>query len=127
MNPQDAYRQNDILHKTGRALEASALTNMANKLLYIQNNWSTLVTDGILERELKIVLDQNLYLWTILQTELVDENNPLPQKLKGDILSISVYVNKRTFEIYTNTNNKELLDVLIFINQKLAEGLRSHD
>jgi len=67
----------------------------------------------------------NQRIWTILQGELAREDNPLPIQLRQDLLTLSVFVDKRTFEVLAYPS-PERLDMLIKINLNLAAGLRGN-
>ena len=64
----------------------------------------------------------NQLLWTIIQADVVDNENQLPAQLKANILSLSIFVDRQTIKSLANTK-AENLDSLININKNLAEGL----
>jgi flagellar protein FlaF len=57
------------------------------------------------------------------QGELSKPDNPLPKKLREDILSLSAFIDKRTFDIMAYPR-PEKLAIIININLNLAAGLR---
>ena len=59
----------------------------------------------------------------MFQSELSREDNPLPQKLRVDILRLAAFIDKRIFEIMAYPD-PEKLNIIININQNLAAGLR---
>ena len=59
----------------------------------------------------------------MFQSELSREDNPLPQKLRVDILRLASFIDKRIFEIMAYPD-PEKLNIIININQNLAAGLR---
>jgi flagellar biosynthesis activator protein FlaF len=67
-------------------------------------------------------LRNNQRIWSILQGELMKADNPLPKKLRQDILSLSVFIDKRSFEVMAQPAS-EKLDVIINLNLSLAAGL----
>ncbi len=115
----DAYRKVQKTSISGRDLEASVLTQAAFKLTACQNNWDALDRDVILEE----ALTHNQRIWTILQSELAKDDNPLPQQIKDDLLSLSLFVDKRTFEVLAFPESAKL-SILININLNVAAGLR---
>lgn len=115
----DAYRKVQKTSISGRELEASVLTQAAFKLTACQNNWDTSEHDVILEE----ALTHNQRIWTILQSELAKDDNPLPQQIKDDLLSLSLFVDKRTFDIMAFPDPAKL-SILININLNIAAGLR---
>lgn len=105
---------------TGRELEASVLTRAAQMLKYCQDNWN--VPDR--EKKLQEALKFNQKIWSFFQAELSAPDNPLPKKLREDILSLSLFVDKRIFEIIAFPES-EKLTIVIDINMNIAAGLRT--
>jgi flagellar biosynthesis activator protein FlaF len=112
------YKKVQKASMSGRELEASVLTQAALKLKECQENWMNLDYS-----KLNDALKYNQKLWSIFQSELADESNPLPLNLKQDILSLSIFIDKRIFEIMAYPE-PEKLTVLININLNIAAGLR---
>ena len=115
-----AYQNIDNATLSGRETEARVLTRAALKLKECKNGWDTPGRKNKLDEALRY----NQRVWSIFQEELAMENNPLPQKIKEDILSLSIFIDKRIFEIMAFPA-PEKLGVLININQNIAAGLRS--
>lgn len=115
----EAYKTTQKAVLSGREIEAAALTKAANILQEIQNNWDAPDREEVLFQALKF----NQVLWSIFQAELTDENNPLPKKLKEDILSLSVFIDKRIIDVMAFPA-AEKLTTIININLSLAFGLR---
>ncbi len=104
---------------SGRDIEASVLTQAALKLQVCQSNW------GAEGNEVKLdeAIQYNQRVWSIFQGELAKDDNPLPKKLREDILSLSLFIDKRIFDILTSPA-PEQLTAIININLSLAAGLR---
>lgn len=115
----EAYRTVQKTTMSGREIEASVLTKAALMLQYCQNNWDTEDRDLKLEEALKFTQ----MIWSIFQGELSKPDNPLPKKLREDILSLSLFIDKRVFDIMSFPA-PEKLTVIININLNLAAGLR---
>ena len=118
MNPLDAYQNVEKATLSGRELEASVLTKAALLLLQVKNDWGG---DGYEER-LNDALRFNQRVWSIFQAEMTSDENPLPTEIKSNILNLSVFVDKRIFEVMAYPS-QEKLDILININKNLAAGL----
>lgn len=118
MNPYDVYAKTQTHGLTGRALESAVLMKMSNQLKNTQDTW-----DSLNKQEITDILNKNLKLWQIFQLEMKDPNNPLPKKIKEDVLTLSIFINKRTFEIFYDMD-KEKMTILININKNIALGLR---
>ncbi len=66
----------------------------------------------------------NHLLWTIIQADLTEPANELPNQLKANIMSLSLFVDKQVSTALAE-GNRAILDGLIEINRNLAVGLRS--
>jgi len=115
-----AYQNIDNATLSGRETEARVLTRAALKLKKCKNDWDAPGRKSNLDEALRY----NQRIWSIFQEELAMDDNPLPKKLKEDILSLSIFIDKRIFEIMAFPA-PEKLGVLININQNMAAGLRS--
>lgn len=120
-SPIEAYKSVDKVTMSGRDVEAEVLTKAAIKLKECQDNWD--IDEKTREAGLQQALDYNQRIWTIFQGELSNEDNPLPQQIRLDLLRLSAFIDKRMFEIMAFPE-KEKLNVLININQNIAAGLR---
>jgi flagellar protein FlaF len=117
----NAYKKYQDVEKTtisGRETEARVLTQAAIKLQACQKNWQ----DTYFE-ELDQALKYNQKIWTIFQTELAKQDNPLPTSIKRDLLRLAGFIDKRIFETMSDPS-PEKLDIIIKINQNIAAGLR---
>jgi flagellar biosynthesis activator protein FlaF len=116
----NAYSKTKVLTSNGRDLEANVLTKAAQRLMDCQVNWDK---DGHKDR-LDYALRTNQKIWTIIQTSVSSNENPLPIEIKNNILSLSLFIDKRIIEIMA-TPAPEKLTSLIQININIAEGLRA--
>ena len=87
----EAYRTVQNFNASGREIEAGALTRCALLLSDCRKNWDA--PDR--EEKLADALRTNQKVWSIFQSELTRKDNPLPIKLKEDILSLSLFIDKR--------------------------------
>jgi flagellar protein FlaF len=115
----ETYRNMQKMTLSSRELEAAVLTKAAQKLTFCQNNWEA----SDLEEKLNEALTFNQKVWTVFQSELSNPENPLPKKLKEDLLSLSAFVDKRIFDILSFPA-PEKLSAIININLNIAAGLR---
>jgi flagellar protein FlaF len=104
---------------TDREAEAAVLMKAAAMMKHVQTHWSAPDRDTNLEKALRY----NQRLWTFFQVALLDEKNPLPKGIKEQVLRLSVFVDRRIFEILARPA-VEKLDILININSNLAAGLK---
>lgn len=115
-----AYKQTIETTLSGRDLEAAIFTKAARVLKDCLAHWDE--KDHV--RRLGEALTFNQRIWTIFQDELAREDNPLPIEIRQNILSLSVFVDKRIIDIMAHPD-PEKLGILIDINQNLAAGLRA--
>jgi len=115
----NAYKQVDKSTISGRETEARVLTEAALKLKKCQENWNRPDIDIELDQALRY----NQKIWSLFQGELEREDNPLPGKLKIDILRLAAFIDKRIFEVMAFPS-PEKLNIIININQNIAAGLR---
>ena len=110
-DPINAYQDIEKETLSGRELEASVLKKAATRLRAVRDQWGQPNTNVLLEE----VLRYNQRIWTLLQVELVSPDNPLPHEIKQNLLTLSVFIDKRTFETMAYPS-PDKLDVLININ-----------
>ena len=116
----EAYKTVKIASASGREIEAGALTRCALLLSDCQENWDAPDREEMLAEALRT----NQMVWSIFQSELTSKDNPLPMQLKENILSLSLFIDKRILEVMAYPA-PEKLKILIDINLNLAAGLRS--
>lgn len=119
-NPANAYAAMQKENLSGRELEASVLTRAGLMLKQVQENWDANDRDAKLLEAIKF----NQKVWSFFQAELSDPENPLPINLRQDILNLSIFVDKRLFEVMAFPE-KEKLDIVVDINFNIAAGLRT--
>lgn len=115
----DAYRTAQNTTMSGREIEAAALTHCARLLSECQKNWDAPDRDEKLAEALRT----NQIVWSILQGEIVKDNNPLPVEILSNLLTLSVFIDKRIIQIMAYPD-PEKLKIIIDINLNLAAGLR---
>jgi flagellar protein FlaF len=118
-NALNAYKSVEQSTASGRETEARVLTEAAAKLRQCQNRWNDADRRALLDE----ALQYNQRIWSIFQTELVKEDNPLPKNIKIDILRLAGFIDKRIFDVMASPA-PEKLDIIIKINDNIAAGLR---
>jgi len=116
----EAYRTAQNFNMSGREIEAAALTRCALMLQDCRKTW-----DLVAGRKEKLAeaLRTNQVVWSVLQSELARDDNPLPLEIRRNILTLSVFIDNRIIQIMAQPA-PEKLQVLIDINLNLAAGLR---
>lgn len=113
-----AYESGTKAAPSGRELEAAALFKAARQLESCRQDWQA--PDR--ERRLDEALRYNQRLWTFFQGEWMAEDCPLPANLRTNLLRLSAFVDRRTFEMIA-TPTSEGLRALIEIDRQIAAGL----
>ena len=119
-NPLSAYQTVEKTTASGRTTEARVLEKAAMLLKGCQDNWDA--SDR--KERLHEAIEYNQRIWSIIQGALLDDDNPLPKKIRQDILILSAYIDKRIFDVLAYPS-AEKLSIIIDINSNLAAGLRS--
>ena len=115
----DAYRSAQASNMSGREIEAAALTRCALLLDDCRKHWAA--PDR--PEKLAEALRTNQVVWSILQSELVKPDNPLPADIRNNILTLSLFIDNRIIDVMANPH-PERLKIIIDINLNLAAGLR---
>ena len=118
-SPLQAYETVNKKTMSGREIEAEVLTKAARKLKDCQDSWDANDRDEKLTEALKY----NQLVWSIFQSELKKEDNPLNTKLRADLLRLSAFIDRRIFETIADPL-PEKLNIVININNNIAAGLR---
>lgn len=114
-----AYETVSKMTMSGRETEAAVLTKAARKLKACQEHWGTADRDKMLNEALKF----NQRIWSIFQSELSREDNPLPQKIRLDIIRLSTFIDRCILETMAEPS-ADKLNIIIDISNNLAAGLR---
>ncbi|NLI82486.1 MAG: flagellar biosynthesis regulator FlaF [Deltaproteobacteria bacterium] len=114
-----AYKKVQMQTISGREIEANVLTKAAMALKDCQETWENGGSNGKLDEALRF----NQLIWSIFQTELTKEENPLPREVRRNILMLSAFIDRRIFEVMAYPS-PEKLNAIININLNLAAGLR---
>lgn len=120
---QNAHAAYSTMQKetiSGRELEASILTRAGLMLKSVLENWEAVDRNEKLMEAIKF----NQKVWSFFQAELSDPENPLPKNIREDILNLSIFIDKRLFEVIAYPEAKKL-NIVIDINFNIAAGLRS--
>jgi flagellar protein FlaF len=114
-NQLNAYQATQKVTIDPRTHQAQIFHRASYKLQEAKNNWGD-------ARLLHDALQYNLRFWTIIQSDTLEENCPFEKTIRLNILRLSSWVDKRTFEIYDDPK-PELLNSLINVNNQMADGL----
>ena len=67
-------------------------------------------------------LKYNQLLWSVIQADVAETGNDLPDELKANLMSLSLFVDRQTTKALADPT-AELFESLISINLNIAEGL----
>ena len=93
-NKSQAYRSSQRLGSAARDTEAQALLEAARRLDAAMN--------GTDRDAYRAALRLNWRLWTIIQADVSSDGSPLPNDIRQNILSLSVFIDKRSNSAPTN-------------------------
>ena len=116
-----AYDKNIKTTESAHETDAAVLEHAAQVLIAAQ----TLMVAKNLENDedFFMALNYNQRIWTVLQAFAAEEN-ALPDQIKANLISLSIFVDKQTYKALSENDPKKL-DVLININRQIAAGFRS--
>lgn len=113
-----AYQKMSQVAVSPRDLEATVLMKAAARLQGLRDNW-----DGEDKNRFLDDLTYNRRIWTFLLAAVAEEENPLPDAIKKNIIDLGIFIMNHTLKAQAEPA-VEKLDVLISINRNLAQGLR---
>ena len=118
-NQSQAYRSSQRLGSSARDTEAQALLEAARRLDAARGGGSD-------NRDAyRAALRLNWRLWTIIQADVSSEGSPLPDDIRQNILSLSVFIDRHTVKALAEPNSSKLT-ILIDINRNIAAGLMAN-
>jgi flagellar protein FlaF len=109
------YQQAQKLASNPRETESRALLEAARRLNAVQR------ADADLE-EYRSALRLNWRLWTLFQSDIAEDSNPLPPEIKRNLLSLAAFIDRHTVSALGRVQPQRL-QVLIDINRHIAAGL----
>jgi flagellar biosynthesis activator protein FlaF len=119
-NAYKAYENSATTAMSGREIEARVLTKAASKLKECQRNWDSETRRA----ELEEAFEYNQRIWSVFQAELTKPAHPMDKGLRQNLLNLSIFIEKRTYDIRAYPT-PEKLTAIININNGLAAGLRT--
>ena len=116
----EAYEAAGKAASSNRELEAAALFKAARKLEAVRREWDSPDRKDSLQAALRY----NQRLWTFFQTELSVPDHEMLTEVRVNLLRLSGFVDRRTFEIMAAKEPEpDQLQVLIDINRNIGAGL----
>lgn len=88
--------------------------------LQVTRDLEAIEEDGQLTPDAQEALAKNQKLWGSLMFDCMEPENPLPDSLKAGIISLALFVDKQTGEVFAG---REKISSLITINRNMIRGL----
>jgi flagellar protein FlaF len=111
-----AYSRNASAGLTGRRLEGQAFAKAAALL----GRAAEAPGDRALLAE---ALKVNNRLWAIVEAEVAAPRSPLPDDLRGQLLSLGRFMDKETLALLSRGHDRLVLEAMAEVNRSLASGL----
>lgn len=115
------YRQTQMdSAPSGRQIELSILELSSSKLR------AQIKEDGEIKwcRELDEALKFNQKMWDVFSADWMSADCKLDQSLRENLLSIAVFVKKKTFRLMADPRKADV-ELLVQLNQNIIDGLRA--
>lgn len=109
-----AYQKTQKITESPRETEYRLFGQVTHALLGVKDADRT-------DKRLIDALDWNRRMWTVLASDCSSDENGLQDKLRAQIISLSIWVSKHSSEIM---RGKAEVEPLIDINTTIMEGLR---
>ena len=116
-NKSQAYQSSQKLGASPRETEAEALLQAARMM--------DAAVGGGDPDAYRTALRLNWRLWTIIQADVSSDENPLPENIRQNLLSLSVFIDRHTVGALSEPSGRKLR-VLIEINRNIASGLMAN-
>ncbi|PID73683.1 MAG: flagellar biosynthesis regulator FlhF [Desulfobacterales bacterium] len=117
-NPLAQYQNQQMKELQGRELESAVLLRSAERLTACKERCG----DDDYEMRLLDALQKNQKIWAILQADIEKNVNGLEEDLRGNLLSLIRFIDRRTYELMADSR-PDKLEILISINRNIAAGL----
>ncbi len=114
-NPYAAHQRRALETDKNQNVEAWALLELARRL------------DGLKKtpddkKEIMRIVRMNWQVWTVFQSALLEEDNPLPIEIRTNLLNLANFIDKRSIDVLARPA-VEKIDILIHINRNIGSGL----
>lgn len=106
------------MNKTTTSVEVKALEQATKNFIHCQQHWQ----EDAFSSDLDVALRFNQKIWDIFQTDCRRDDCALPQNVRENLLSLSVFIRRYTLEIMAKPSLKKV-NTLITINENIAAGL----
>lgn len=105
---------------SGRQIEISILEMSSSKFRSLLHDGEELKWSRQLDEALKF----NQKIWDVFSADWMDPESTLPRELRQNLLSIAVFVKKKTFTTMAKPD-RQSVELLIQLNDNIIDGLRA--
>lgn len=119
------YQKNATRAESPREVEYRLMGQVTRALMDVQQ----LVDNADAKARVKAMpqvmdaLDWNRRMWSTFSTACVDGQNGLPDQLRANIVSLSIFVSKHSSEVVRSQAD---IETLVDINKSVMQGLAAH-
>ena len=119
VNPYEEADRLSVEGAGSREVESWALLELAKRLDRVRKEQKQTKDPAALSEIVRL----NWRAWTIIQSSLLDESNPLSPELRGDLLTLCAFIDKHSTQLLSSPDASRV-QILIDINMHLGQGLR---
>ena len=119
VNPYEEADRLSVEGAGSREIESWALLELAKRLDRVRKEQKQAKDPAALSEIVRL----NWRAWTIIQSSLLDESNPLSPELRGDLLTLCAFIDKHSTQLLSSPDASKV-QILIDINMHLGQGLR---
>lgn len=107
------YGASDAVIRSERSIEFQAFARVTSALALAEDTKDT--------NKLAQAVYENRKLWNILASDVAEDQNELPEDLRANIISLSLFVMRHSSEVLKGNG---ATDTLIEINKSIMRGLK---
>ncbi len=119
VNPYEEADRLSVVGAGSREVESWALLELAKRLDRVRREQEQEKNPSALSEIVRL----NWRAWTVIQSSLLDESNPMSPELRGDLLTLCAFIDKHSAQLLGSPDASRV-QVLIDINMHLGQGLR---
>ncbi len=109
------YARTQEMTEAPRQTEARALALVTGMLVDARDKGHRAVIEAC---------HKNRQLWSVFQSDLIHPDNSLPDHVKAQLISLSIFVQRHTAQVI---NRRGSIDILIELNREIMNGLTRAD
>ncbi len=119
VNPYEEADRLSVEGAGSREVESWALLELAKRLDRVRREHEQQENTSALSEIVRL----NWRAWTVIQSSLLDESNPISPELRGNLLTLCAFIDKHSTQLLSSPDASKV-QILIDINMHLGQGLR---